>query len=184
MRFPSRCMPKILKTRIGIFGWTLLAGIAAFFVWLVIVGLQNNPMAMAAGLVFILVCGVAASRENRRRLATLKALATARQGETLCAFAREFDPRETDTWIIRAVYEQLQLYLGDEDCNFPIRAGDALVGLLMVDPDDLDMDIVQDIAARTGRSLDQLEQNPHFGRVRTVRDLVQFFNVQPLKNAT
>lgn len=38
-----------------------------------------------------------------------------RQGESIGSFARSFDYRAIDTWIIRAVYEELQFY-----CRYPI----------------------------------------------------------------
>lgn len=145
--------------------------------------MRSNPVATAVGLATVLIFGFASRRHNRKRIASLEALATQRRGETICEFAREFNSRQIDTWIIRAVFEQLQHYLAGEASNFPVRADDQLVGLLIADPDDLDMDIVEEIANRTGRSLGQLERNPHCGQVHTVRDLVQFFNAQPLQNA-
>jgi hypothetical protein len=42
----------------------------------------------------------------RRRLA---GLAVGRPGESICTFARSFGRRAADTWVIRAVYEELQL---------------------------------------------------------------------------
>src|SRR5689334_16448601 len=46
-------------------------------------------------------------REKRRK----HLLIAARDGESICQFARSFDRHRVDTWVIRAVYEQLQLYL-------------------------------------------------------------------------
>ena len=34
-----------------------------------------------------------------------------RTRESICEFSRAFEVRETDTWVIRAVYEQLQQQL-------------------------------------------------------------------------
>ena len=45
-------------------------------------------------------------------------------------------------------------------------------------PQDFDY-LVADLADRCGRSLDSYEQNPFYGRVHTVGDLVQFLCAQP-----
>jgi Mn-dependent DtxR family transcriptional regulator len=50
---------------------------------------------------------------------------------------------------------------------------------LYIDPDDLDMVIAMRVAERTGRSLEQPERNPHYDKIVTVGDLVNFFNNQP-----
>jgi hypothetical protein len=60
-----------------------------------------------------------------------------------------------DTWVIRAVYDALQDYLVPAFPDFPLRASDRLVKTLVADADDLDMDIVAEIAQRTGRSLER-----------------------------
>jgi hypothetical protein len=112
------------------------------------------------------------------------ARARARRGESICAFARSFDAREVDTWVIRAVYEEIQSELADAAPNFPVRASDLLLEDLLEDSDDLDMSVVPKVAKRTGRSLDEHLENPHFGKVRSVGDLVLFINAQPRDNAT
>jgi hypothetical protein len=61
----------------------------------------------------------------------------------------------------------------------PIRPTNSLIGQLIVDPDDLNMDLVKGISDRTGRSLEDAASNPYYGHVRTVADLVHFFNAQP-----
>ncbi|HVX90748.1 MAG TPA: hypothetical protein VHC20_03920, partial [Candidatus Paceibacterota bacterium] len=91
---------------------------------------------------------------------------------------RSFERRRVDTWVIRAVYEQLQSHLGTEK-PVPIRATDSLANDLLVDDEDLDMDIAEEILQRTGRSMKDTERNPYYGKVRTVADLVYFVNEQP-----
>ena len=102
---------------------------------------------------------------------------------SICDFAREFNSKEVDTWIIRATYEQLQKSLGTNQL-IPIKSSDHLFDDLMLDEDDLDLDLVEEIAQRTGRSLDDFDQNSYYGKVQTVKDLVLFFNKQLLVNAT
>jgi hypothetical protein len=121
--------------------------------------------------------------DSRARARRLLALAKGRTGQDICEFAREFDPRKVDTWVVRAVYEQLQEYLVDVHPKFPVRADDVLIKNLVSDPDDLDISPVEEIAERTGRSLDGASANPHYQGIRTVRDLVMFFNAQPRASA-
>ena len=110
-------------------------------------------------------------------------LCTDRNGITICNFAREFDAREVDTWIIRATYEEVQRAICSDQL-VPLKATDHLFDTLKFDGDDLDLDLIETIAQRTGRSLDGYEENPFYGKVTTVRNLVLFFNYQPVVNAT
>ena len=176
MRTPSRFMPQYEPPRPSIFGWLLvpvflLPGIItlgyAFYRWPWITGAVLTIGALATVAI------------NRNFKARLTALAAVRTNDSICTFAKSFNPHEVDTWIIRAVYEQLQGYLSDAYPHFPVRAEDRLIGSLITDPDDLDMDLVEEIAERTGRSLENAKNNPYYENVRTVRDLVLFFNAQP-----
>ncbi|MBK0114962.1 MULTISPECIES: hypothetical protein [unclassified Delftia] len=45
---------------------------------------------------------------NNREKTRLQALASARNGESICGFARSFDLRSTDPLVVRAVYARLQ----------------------------------------------------------------------------
>jgi len=106
-----------------------------------------------------------------------------RTGLSICEFARAFDPKIVDTWIIRAVYEQLQAALPTKQL-VPIKASDTLVETLLLDEDDLELDLVEEIAQRTGRSLEGYENNPYYGKVTTAQNLVLFFNNQARAAAT
>ena len=99
-------------------------------------------------------------------------MAAARSGESICGFARSFDLRAVDPWIIRATYEALAT-----TCGFPIRADDHLERDLWVGAEDLDFEAM-DIARRARRSLEYDASNPLFGKVETARDLVLFLNHQ------
>lgn len=94
-----------------------------------------------------------------------RSMATERQAESICSFARSFDRREACPWVVRAVYEMYS-------ASFPIRADDKL------DAEDMDFD-AEEIAERAGRSLECVEANPLFGKVATAGDLVLFLSHQP-----
>lgn len=92
-------------------------------------------------------------------------------------FAKEFDCKEVDTWVIRAVYEQVQAYVVSNK-HIAIKSSDKLKEDLHIDDEDLDLDLVEEISQRSGRTLEGYESNPYYGKVKTVKDLVLFFNNQ------
>ncbi|WP_311773785.1 hypothetical protein [Acidovorax soli] len=106
-------------------------------------------------------------------------LAQERSGESICQFARSIDCRGVDTWVVRAVYEELQTGLPGQVGLFPLRVTDRLQKDLRLDADDLDLSLVPDIAQRAGRDLSSTQGNPFYGKVSTVGDLVHFLNAQP-----
>jgi hypothetical protein len=108
---------------------------------------------------------------SRRRLAA------ARAEESICEFARSFD-RQTDTWVIRAVYEELSQYLTIDGRPIPVRRHDRWDEDLRIDSGDFE-DIAEDAAFRAGRTLDDCSANPLYGKVHTVGDLVSFLEHQP-----
>jgi hypothetical protein len=118
-------------------------------------------------------------KQSKREERKLHALASQREGQTICEFAGDFDARVVDTWIIRAVFEQIQGQLKHVHPSFPVRADDRLKEDLLLDDDDLDMDLVPQVETRTGRPVENTDNNPYFGKVETVRDLVLFFQHQP-----
>lgn len=177
MRTPSRRMPPLEPQRgFATAGRILLAMLAAGLVWVMWRAAEASPWLTA-----IIVCAAVLSTKfaTHRRRRRMRAWARARPGESICTFARSFDTRAVDTWVIRAVYEQLQAYLAPDHAGFPVRASDVLVKGLLDHADDLDLDLVFEIAQRTGRSLEQTDGNPMYGKVTTVRDLVMFFVAQP-----
>lgn len=108
----------------------------------------------------------------------LRWLALARAGENLCTFARAFDRRQTNYWVLRAVYDALRPYCTFQGGRMPLRPSDSLERNLHIDSDDL-TDIARDATGRVGRAFEDLEANPFYGRVDTVRDLVAFVQHQP-----
>ena len=174
MRIPSRSMPQPRSSsRLALTGWW--AGLACAFVafcWFA----SLNTIVVAAGLVTAAcILGFGAARKQRLRIA---AVAKGREGDSICQFARSFDTRNVDTWVIRAVYEVLQQELNHATPAFPVKATDKLADLFS-DPDDLDMAVAPEVSRRSGRSLENSEVNPLYGKVLSVADLVMFFNNQP-----
>lgn len=136
--------------------------------------LLAHPMAvMGSTLAF----GGLVIAQGRREAQRLARMAQSRAGESICQFARSIDCRRVDTWVVRAVYEELQRSLSGT-VAVPLRVTDHLERDLRIDADDLEFLIVG-IAQRARRSLDHTSANPLFGQVATVRDLVEFLHAQP-----
>ena len=111
---------------------------------------------------------------NRR----LRRIAAERPSDDIGTFARRFDRRTVDPWVIRAVWDAFQPYLAFPGGRLPLRASDRLDDDLRIDPDDIDM-LVDEVSARVGRTLKGIKDNPFLGRVRTVGDVVSLINHQP-----
>jgi hypothetical protein len=174
MRLPSRRMKQKAKPNIPALGVVFLVTVIVGFLHFVYI---SSPRAQCVA--FCLVCAFClwTQIENRREWHRLQCLASGRPGESLCKFARGFDRKKTDTWIIRAVHEELQLFL-TLFIKFPLRVTDLLVEDLGLEVEDVD-DLIVNVADRAGRSLEQPECNPYYGNVRTAADVVQFVNAQP-----
>lgn len=174
MRRPSRLMPHSITTRpASPVGWVLFICLVA----LLLLALWHRPLPVGGALLFLMLLAAGNWLVARRHL---RHLAAARNGEDIGVFARLADCRENDTWVVRAVYEQVQLYLRPEMEAFPLRWSDRFAEDLRIDEEDLEDIIAPEVAERTGRSLALTGSNPFNGRVRTVGDLVRFFNHQPL----
>jgi len=175
MRVPSRLMPKAVRRAslpVLVFAWTVLLAFVATYGY----ELWTPPVIVLAGSCLL---AVIVARNKRRTKRHLTELARARAGESICEFSRSFDTRKTDTWVIRAVYEQLQLQLRWICPDFPVRATDRLIEDLWLDPDDIDLDLLADVSSRTRRSIRDTSSNPFRGGVKTVGDLVAFLCAQP-----
>ncbi len=169
-RQPSRRLPPATAyhaTPLGVaLSVSLVAGLAVIGVW--------KPWA----LLLILALGLAAWIGIRLETQRLLRLVLARPRDSICTFARAFDCRQVDTWIIRAVYEELQTVLPHGVRPFPIRAEDHLEYDLGIDHDTLE-EVAEDVASRAGRSIKNGERNPYYDRIRRVMDLVYFLHHQP-----
>ena len=170
MRKPSRAMPNPIAAPLTPFAWLVFALFGVGLLWL----FSRYPGVLAIVTLGLLLAALSAIKQRRQ----LDALASTRRHDSICTFVRSFDYRQVDTWILRAVYEALQANVSASG-KFPLRADDRLKEDLQLDEDDLDLDLLPDIAQRAGRTLEHTEINPHYGQVRTVRDLVMFLTVQP-----
>jgi hypothetical protein len=179
MRIASRHMPKYKVKPTGTVAWLFLAVLASGLAYAAV----SSPFVAAIGALLLCAALLVARAAAKREEDALRSLAEARMGESICEFARAFDTRAVDTWVIRAVYEQVQAQLAHVHPAFPVRASDRLKEDLRLDDDDLDMDLAMEVEQRTGRSLDETKTNPLLGKVKTVRDLVHFFQAQPRRGA-
>lgn len=106
-------------------------------------------------------------------------MADKRRGRSICQFAREFDTYTVDTWVIRAVWDTLQGN-GYIDYPLPLKADDILDDDLDLVSDAVELEeLVEDTAARCGRDLCGIEENP-FLPIVTVGSLVRVLNAQPM----
>lgn len=170
MKKASRFMPKYEPRRASKLALFALLPIAvAVFIY------QPWYLLAFVGLVSCIMAWGAIEQPKVER--HFQQLRKARCGLSICEFARAFDLKVVDTWVIRAVYEQLQAALPTEE-KVPIKATDSLYDTLMLDEDDLELSLIEEIAQRTNRSLEGYESNPYYGKVTTAKNLVLFFNHQ------
>lgn len=174
MRLPSRLLPPRHSES--------LDHAAVLFLTILVVGfgyLLYSASTFARCMIAMACCAVwcHGAVVNKREKRRYEALARSRQGVSICEFARSFDTRQTDTWIMRATYQELQQWLQPYVTAFPVCASDRLSADFHLDADDVD-DLLQEIAARSGRSLEKTADNPWYGSVHTVKDLVAFINAQ------
>lgn len=175
MRAPSRRMPTYSKQPVTL---RAKAFLAAASLGLLIAIYHASAAQIAVAVVAIATIWLVAIQTGKRDKACLDGLASSRGEGSICTFARSFD-RQVDTWVIRAVYEELQEQIGSHRRRFPIRAQDELVKDLRLDPEDIDLSLAPAVAQRTGRMLEKKGHNPYRGNVHSVADLVMFFNLQP-----
>ncbi len=167
MQIPSRFMPKFKSREIGPFGsfiFTLL--IFSPFLFL----MWKFPVTVVAVPIIFVWQYLIGQRDKEH----FNQLSKGRDGESICTFSRHFNCHYIDTWIIRAVYEEIYDYV-----KIPIRPTDDVIKDLKIDEEDFEWDIVEAIAKRTGRSLENCASNPYYGKANTLEGLVFFFNCQP-----
>lgn len=153
-------------------GWAILAVLITGVVfWFVSEPSRIVPTAVVVtGLwMWIHIDGVRQARRFDR-------MAIERSGESICEFARHFRSADFDPIVVRAVYETTQELFGRAD--LPIRPSDSFAADYGIVDEDLD-DLGDDIARLAHRSMEQTDQNPLYGHVQTVADLVHFMQYQP-----
>jgi hypothetical protein len=142
----------------------LVIGFVLLLFWLI------SATAASAAAVFIGFVAAASAWSNYR----MRCIGAGRTGESICTFARTFNLRVVDPWIVRAVYEEIQAQFGKSVPQFPVRATDHLAQDLGIVNEDLDA-LAEDVAYRSKRSLAAPEQNP-IKKIETVADLVFFLH--------
>ena len=167
----SRFMPPVAAR--PPLGWPARCMLAVFAAAL-LGALWVHPFAVGGSA---LVLGGVVAALGRREALRLARLAQSRAGESICQFARSIDCRRVDTWVVRAVYEELQRSLPGK-VAVPLRVTDHLQRDLGLDADDLDF-LIEGLAQRAQRCLAHTSGNPLFGKVATVGDLVEFLQAQP-----
>jgi len=170
MRAPSRTMPPAPIHKAKWWAWVFLAALiagVAYWFWK-----QSYLVA-----VFIAVFGVLVWIQTIWEMHFRRRLAASRYEESICRFARSFG-RSADSWILRAVYEEISRFIAVDCRAIPIRREDRCAEDLKIDPEDLD-DLGRDIAFRARRSMDACDRNPFYGKVKTVGDIVAFLEYQP-----
>jgi hypothetical protein len=173
MRSPSRLIPPRSEKDIS---WVWLLGALLVGFGYFVYSLSNMARCITAFLIlaFCVHVTVISKREKRR----FEGMCSIRDEESICTFARSFSTRHVDTWVIRAAHQEIQQLMKSYVPAFAVRASDLLLDDLHIDSDDIE-DLLVDIAARSGHSLDGTENNPFYGKINTVRDLVLFINAQP-----
>jgi len=155
-------------------GFVALAALVLGYGWL----LWKWPVATAGLTVAAFMWVVLQRRRDRQNLSRLR---ITRANESICTFARTLPIRQLDTWVVRAVFEELQQHLSVVlKCEeFPLRPSDRLIEDLKIDPDDLDLDLLPEIARKSRRDLTNTTGNPYYDKVKTVADLIAFLCAQP-----
>lgn len=174
MRIPSRNMPKYSFEESNNSAIMIVYIILIVILSIFLFTIYKEPL---QGLFFIGVVLIISTISNKIEQRRLRKLALERKGEDIGSFARSFDFRKVDTWVIRAVYEELLEYMTFKDGVCPIRASDDLIKEIKTDYKLID--IFDIVLYRTNRSPDDMESNPYYDRVSTVKDLVLFLDYQP-----
>lgn len=109
----------------------------------------------------------------------MKRIAIERGNPNICEYARSFDFRDVDTEIMREVWNEVQLNLGNYDGKpFPVKAEDLFEETYNMHLDDID-DIYWSVADKLGIDTELPEKNPYFNQVTSVKNLVLFLHNQP-----
>jgi hypothetical protein len=176
-------MPKYVRPKPEVLGWIVAASLLAGLLVSLWFALTSHTL-VSLGIGVLLAAFFWWSHfDHKRKVAVVRNIGALRHGESICEFARAFDARSVDTWVIRAAYEQLQHHLEHIAPQFPVRSSDRLSEDLLIDDEELDMELALELEQRTHRSLKDTSSNSYLGKVRTVADLVHFFNAQPAPNA-
>jgi hypothetical protein len=166
MNLPSRRMAARRSPRTV--GMTSLIVISAAVGAVIVLAALANPI---VALLFA-PCAVLYGTFIVKHQRSVTRLRRERSEESICEFSRSLPARDHDTWVVRAVYEEVSSNRG-----IPIRPADRLHDLGFAD-DDIEM-CVENAAHRADRSLVETAANGWNHRVQTVADLIAFLEHQP-----
>ena len=164
-------IPELISWQKKVLAYSVLA----LILYVLLSAIVGHPWISAILATALTISCVYSSKRHKLRL---KKMTDERTNEGICTFARSFDRKEVDTWIIRAVHEELQPQMMFPEGTCPLRASDKLEEDLIIDPEEIE-DLIPRVAQLTGRSLEDTERNPFYGKITTVGDIVLFINGQP-----
>ncbi len=166
MNTPSRMMPPApAPQKATIAGWLFLAGLLACIAWGLATDAPSRWIFGGASTLIVALTALGYWKQKR--------IVAERKEESICSFSRALPANQHDTWVVRAVYEELSLL-----ARAPLRPSDDIKKFWGIDGDDLD-DVAFRIAHRARRSMDDAQKNPMFDRVVTIEDMILFFEQQP-----
>ena len=149
MRKPSRFMPKYTEAPMTFWTWVIVFVVFSFLAWMT----WSAPVFLL--IVPVLIYSEFCNRKEQKK--HFDELLKTRLNDSICTFSKYFDCKVVDTWVIRAVYEQIQNYMEPTWQDFPICPNDDVFVDLRIDDEDFELDLVSEIAERTGRTLDNAE---------------------------
>lgn len=174
MKTPSRLMPPYIPEHAHWWKKALAYCVLGLLIYVLLSAIIRHPWVLA----IVAALAITTVYSNKRHKQELRDRADERVNEGICTFARSFDRDQVDTWVIRAVHDELQQHVKFPGGTYPLRASDKLEKDLKIDPDDIE-DLLPVLAQRTGRSLEHTEKNPFSGKISTAGDIVLFINAQP-----
>lgn len=169
MKIPSNRMPKYEVPKTSILAWIFLVVTILSFCYTAYDDI-NIRYFFVAIIIFIVVMSAIGDTKYER-------LKESRKDWDIGNFAKEFDLKVIDTWVVRAVYEAVY-----DEVELPVKADDDIDKDLRIDMGDLEFDeILINVSQRTGRVLtEESVEYDDIENIKTVRDLVDFFNKLPL----
>jgi len=172
LRVPSNRMPKYVAPESSWISqaFAALYCFAMLVLFIALMIIHPEFILVMAGLIGVLFV------MNKANEISLHRKQRERSSDSICTFARSFDCRAIDTWIIRAIYEEITSYV-----QYPIRANDDLEDDLIIDDEDWS-GLIEVVAQRTGRSFDDCCASAPNTSIQTVRDLIHFLQDQPLRS--
>ena len=174
MRVPSRRIPSYEEVIPPSHRYFLYLLLGVIIVWIGYAIWQEpaSGLFLVAMIAVTWIVSIPTERAWEKKIAAIR---EERKGEDIGTFARALPFRKINTWIIRALYEEIADEMGDD--TFPLRPSDRLEEDLRLDDDALFW-IYERVMRRVGLSVEGVESNPYYDRVKTVEDMVMFFHHQ------